>query len=142
MNKINQANINNIVADKWFVGRAVKGSGRGKTLGFPTINLTTDQFNNVAMKQWNKIEMGVYLCQIKIDDQIYKGLLHYGPKPTFGYSRPGLEIHVLDFNKEIKKGEKIQFKLLKYLRKIKKFKTGNALINQIKKDILLQFHIF
>jgi len=79
--------------------------------------------------------MGVYSCKIKINRQIFKGLLHYGPRPTFKELNPSLEIHVLDFNKEIKKGKKIQFKLLKYLRKIKKFKTKEDLVKQIRKDI-------
>ena len=112
---------------KWLSAKVVKGSGRGKQLGFPTINLFT--YKPIYLK------FSVYFCKIKINNQIYKGLFHYGSKPTFNDSRPGLEIHVLDFNQEIKEGKKVQFKLLKYLRKIKKFKTKDALINQIRKDI-------
>ena len=131
MNKINKTNINSIVANvfkkHWIKSVVVKGRGQGKTLGFPTLNL--------KLKTSQHLVLGVYICKIKVKNRIYKGLLHYGPRPTFGRSKPGLEIHVLDFDKEIKPGKKIQFKLLKYLRKIRKFKTKEDLIKQIRKDI-------
>lgn len=173
-NKMNQTNINSILANvfkkhprgcvapaanlggEWIKSAVIKGSGRGKTLGFPTLNLklktaqhwVLGDFKNdlKTPPRWHpaesrddsseveEIEYGVYSCKVKIKNQIYKGLLHYGPRPTFGCSKPALEIHVLDFNEEIKPGKKIQFKLLKYLRKIKKFKRKEELVKQIRKD--------
>lgn len=127
---MSQKIINNILAEKWHQGVVIKGKGRGRRLGFPTINL---RFS--SSKILKLLKYGVYSCQVKIDNQIYQGLLHYGPRPTFREKKPVLEIHVLNFNKQIKTGIKIKFKLLKYLRRTKNFKTKNSLINQIRRDI-------
>lgn len=123
--------INNILADKWHQGVVIKGKGRGKKLGFPTVNLRLS--NSKILKP---LKYGVYSCQVKIDNQICQGLFHYGPRPTFKEKKPVLEIHVLNFNKQIKTGTKIKFKLLKYLRKTKRFKNEQELIIQIKNDIM------
>lgn len=123
---MSQKIINNILTDKWFKARVIKGKNRGKKLGFPTVNLKP--FRLLDFK------FGVYLGQIKIGNQIYQGLFHYGPRPTFKEKKPVLEIYILDFEQKIKSNSKVQFKLLKYLRRTIKFKTKAALINQIKKD--------
>lgn len=125
---MSQKIINNILTDKWFKARVIKGKNRGKKLGFPTVNLKP--FRPLDF------EFGVYLGQIKIGNQIYQGLLHYGPRPTFKEKKPVLEIYILDFNQDLKLETKIQFKLLKYLRETKKFKNKEQLSKQISNDII------
>ena len=147
---MSKKSIKSILADNWYEGVIIKGRGRGKTLGFPTINLTPGVILIPSLvegegspdKKW---KFGVYSCQVKIDNQIYSGLLHYGPQPTFKEQEPSLEIHILSSSCDSKlaschpersEGSQIQFKPLKYLRPIKKFNNKEALIKQIKKDIL------
>lgn len=125
---MSQKIINNILTDEWFKARVIKGKNRGKKLGFPTVNLKP--FRPLDFK------FGVYLSQIKIEDQIYQGLFHYGPRPTFKEKKPVLEIYILDFNQDLKLETKSQFKLLKYLRETKKFKNKEQLSKQISNDII------
>lgn len=135
--------IKSILADNWYEGIIIKGRGRGKTLGFPTINLTPSVILIPSLvegegspdKKW---KFGVYSCQVKIDNKIYSGLLHYGPRPTFKEKDLSLEIHILSSSchPEIVSGSLVYFKLLKFLRKIKKFKNKKELAEQIRKDIL------
>ena len=155
MNKAKKTAKNNsisfIVADKWFKLKVIKGKGKGKKLGFPTINLklpnTKHQFTNLPTHQLTTISWGVYLCQVVFAGTAgfnrrsqtklyyYQGILYYGPKLTFKGKKPVLEIYLLDFNKKIKPETEVKFKLLKYLRKPIRFKDENSLIKQIRKDV-------
>lgn len=140
-------NIDNIVAKKpfslhsyqfqnWIRALVVKGKKRGRRIGFPTINLKPLEPKNIMGKDFlRKIKKGVYFCHLKIKNQIYYGLLHYGPRLTFKEENPTFETYVLNFNQIVKPGIKIKFKLLKYLRKTQKFKCQADLARQIKKDI-------
>lgn len=118
---------NNIIQDKSYQARVIKGSGQGKKLGFPTINLAIN-------KKLNLIQ-GVYLCQLQIKKRKHQGLLHYGPRTIFKEVKPTLEVYILDFDKDIKIKTKIEFKLLKFLRRTIRFKDKKELIKQIKQDI-------
>ncbi|MFC1711035.1 riboflavin kinase [Patescibacteria group bacterium] len=119
--------INNILPDNWFCGRALKGKGRGRKIGFPTINL----FLNTPFVLKN----GVYLTLLKIENKNYYGLLHYGPRLIYQEIKPQTEIYVLNFKKNVKLGTKIKFKPLVFLRKTKKFPSEKGLKLQIKTDV-------
>ena len=56
-----------------------------------------------------------------------------GTKPTFGGMHKTVEIHILDFHKNIY-GEKIEIKFIKRLRDEKKFNNEQELIKQLEKD--------
>lgn len=127
MKIINQMITTTILPDVWFQGIAKKGMGRGKKLGFPTINLKLNrQFS---------LKHGVYVCQTKIDNITYHGLLFYGPRPTFKEKRPSLEIFLLNFNQPVNLDKKISFRLIKFIRPVKKFTSAEQLIAQIHKDL-------
>lgn len=116
-----------ILTDKWIEGRVVKGKARGRILGFPTINIIGEDI---------KILHGVYVCKAKIDNFIYNGLLFFGLRLTFNETPLSLEIYLLNFNQKVNPGTKIEFKVIKFLRKVKKFNNEKDLISQIKKDLL------
>ncbi len=118
-------NIKNIVTDKWFFGTAVKGKGRGKKLGFPTINLK----ENFPFKN------GVFLCRVKLGKEMKTGLLYYGPRPVFKEKELVAEIFIFNLKDEVELGEKIFFQLLAFLRPVMVFKTKKELQEQIRKDI-------
>lgn len=115
------------MTDRWFRAVVCGGAGRGKQLGYPTINL------EIAEK--TPFKHGVYSIQTMVKNFRGKGILHYGPRPTFKEKESSLEIHLLGFNDNVNLGTEVQFKLLKYLRPVKKFKSKDALINQIRRDI-------
>ena len=116
------------MTSKWFKAVMCKGAGRGKQLGYPTINLKITEI--LPFKH------GVYSVQTMVKNFRGKGILHYGPRPTFDEKEICLEIHLLEFNDNVKPGTEVHFKLLKHLRPGKKFKSKDALINQIRKDAI------
>jgi riboflavin kinase/FMN adenylyltransferase len=113
-----------------FQSRKVTGDGRGKLLGFPTINLIIpDQFN---------LEYGIYAVWIWLDAEKYPGALHYGPVPTFDKVTVTLEVFVLteaELLNERVVAAAITIETVKKLRDVKKFDTAEALIVQMTADV-------
>ena len=111
--------------NKSISGKIIKGSGLGSLLGIPTANIRYRQ---------TSIKHGIYASVVKIKSKYFKGALHIGILPTFNMVKPKIEIHIIDYNKNVL-GEKIDIFPIKQLRKIKKFKSIENLTKQIKKDI-------
>ncbi|MCK5459843.1 riboflavin kinase [Candidatus Parcubacteria bacterium] len=107
-----------------FNTKAVKGEGIGKKIGFPTINL-----DKISLK----INYGVYLVEADIDNKIYKGLLHFGPKKTFA-NNISLELLLKNFIFDIS-NKPIKIAIIKRIRNIKKFTNIKDLQSQIKQDV-------
>ncbi len=107
----------------WIRRKVVKGEGRGGKIGFPTANLQNT--DNLCLKE------GVYLVRV---DERYYGVANYGYRPTFGGKKKVLEVHILDFEGNLR-GERVKVEFLKFLREEKRFLSIEELINQIKKDI-------
>lgn len=106
--------------------KVISGYGRGKFLGYPTLNLTLPQ--QFSYKQ------GIYAGWVWLETDRYMGAFHYGPVPTFDQKEPSLEVFVLD--KTIHQPpETITFELIQWLRRIVSFESKQALISQIKKDV-------
>jgi riboflavin kinase/FMN adenylyltransferase len=115
------------------LGTVVKGDELGKTLGKPTANI--DPHQEVIPPP------GVYAVKVDISGQLYDGVLNIGFKPTFYGSRlkkrkePLIEVHVIGYEGNLY-GQNIEIFFIKKLRKEKHYKTREALIRQIKKDII------
>lgn len=102
----------------------IKGKGRGKGLGIPTINFEIPQ--NL------EIPYGVYAGRLVTKDKIYPVAIHFGPRPVFSEEDISLEAYVLEkFESVIKEGEVV---FIKYIREIKEFTTQEMII-QINQDI-------
>ena len=109
-------------------GTVVKGSQRGRTLGFPTANIQPDSPDKAIAKR------GVYAVSCRCEDEQQFGIMNIGLRPTFG-GTPVLviEVHLLNFNKDIY-GKKLTVDFMKKLRDEKKFETKEELIHQIEID--------
>jgi riboflavin kinase/FMN adenylyltransferase len=105
-------------------GQVVKGDGRGRQLGFPTANLQVDPRKLIPAQ-------GVYVGYV--DGK--KCVVNIGSRPTFKVGRTVIEIHILNFNKNIR-GRVIKLDLFSRLRAERRFASAGELIKQIKKDIV------
>lgn len=117
-----------LLARPYFMdGTVIKGTSRGKILGFPTANLKP--INELMPKN------GVYATRTLFGGKSYPSVTNIGIKPTFGKNQLSIETHILNFNKPIY-GGKIRLYFTKRLRDEKKFPNTDKLIEQIKKDII------
>lgn len=110
------------------LGMVTRGDNLGKKIGFPTANLSahSEQFP----------PNGVYLAKAWIRGVSYHGVINLGYRPTVssGKSERVLEIHLLDFNRDIY-GEDVEVQFVSYLRPEKKFENVDALARQIAFDV-------
>ncbi|PYJ36365.1 MAG: hypothetical protein DME68_00375 [Verrucomicrobia bacterium] len=110
------------------LGMVTRGDNLGKKIGFPTANLSahSEQFP----------PNGVYLAKAWIRGVSYHGVINLGYRPTVssGKSERVLEIHLLDFNRDIY-GEDVEVQFVSYLRPEKKFDNVDALARQIALDV-------
>lgn len=113
-----------------FKSTQVTGQGRGKQIGFPTLNLKIPK--NFQLKE------GIYATKVIINSNSYAGALHFGPIPTFKETDSSLEVFLIDLdskNFKISPGQKIAVTILKRLREIRNFSNTQDLINQINEDV-------
>ncbi|KZE65916.1 bifunctional riboflavin kinase/FMN adenylyltransferase [Fictibacillus phosphorivorans] len=108
-------------------GTVIHGDKRGRTIGFPTANLDTEDYSLP--------KVGVYAVEVTIDNESYYAMANVGHKPTFkeDQKKPSLEVHVFDFNHEIY-GKTISVTWLKRIRDEKKFSGIDELISQLHAD--------
>ena len=109
-------------------GRAVKGSGRGTYLSFPTANLRIEDKYQILPKN------GVYLVRGKFIGLEYYGMCNFGFRPTFDESKLIMEIHFFYDRLDNLYGEEIRVEFLDRVRDEKKFPTPDDLVLQLKKD--------
>lgn len=118
-----------------FESTHVTGKGRGKPMGFPTINL--------KIPEKFKLKNGIYASKVTIDKNVFVGALHYGSTPTFGEDEKSLEVYLIDVTNENLiecglenfDGKLIKVEIIKYLREVKKFKRVDELVRQIEIDV-------
>jgi len=82
------------------------------------------------------LKNGVYAGRVIVegDKKSLKSVISVGNNPTFGFRNSLIEVHILNFNKNIY-NNRITVKFLKYLRPEVKFATLDDLILQINNDI-------
>lgn len=110
-----------------FESKVIRGSGLGRQIGFPTLNLEIPA--DFALKD------GVYVCKILILGEQYGGVMHFGEKSIGNVSGKSLEVHVLDFSDEICGGV-VVVEVEDKLRDVQRFDDVEDLVDQIKEDIV------
>ncbi len=111
-----------------FWGKVVRGSQRGRTLGFPTANIKPEKDKLIPAN-------GVYAVKVTVKEREFFGLMNIGNRPTFeNLNQKIIEVYILDFNENIY-SQIIKTEILGRLREEKKFITKEALLNQINEDL-------
>ena len=109
-------------------GKVVKGSQRGRKIGFPTCN--------ILMKKYVIPRFGVYAVNVRINKDLKKGIANVGYRPTFNGKKLLLEVNIFGIKKNLY-NKNINVIFNKFIRPEKKFKNIIELKDQIKKDIKL-----
>ena len=108
-------------------GTVIVGEQRGRTLGFPTANLGDVQ--TILPKP------GVYATTTWIAGKRYGSTTHIGANPTFDVSTAKIEVFLHDYAGDLY-GERISVDFLAYLREPVRFDSVEALVRQMREDIL------
>ncbi len=109
-----------------FKGTVIKGDQRGRTLGFPTLNLLLP--NEMATPP-----DGVYANHVCIDGIWYDGVGNIGDNPTFKNQYHRCEVHLFNFDQDIY-GKVVLVQFISYIRGEVKFNNLQDLIDQMKVD--------
>lgn len=108
-------------------GTVVKGYGRGRTLGYPTANISV--LDTVLVPK-----DGVYAVSVSHQGQGYQGVCNIGSNPTFQVGSRGVEVHLLGFCDTLY-GEVLHVEFLERLRDETVFRNAEELRLQIRADI-------
>jgi riboflavin kinase/FMN adenylyltransferase len=109
-------------------GKVVHGDARGRTIGFPTANLSTGEAYVIPRN-------GVYAIKAEIDGKSWDGVMNIGVKPTFatGELKRTIEAHLFDFSQDIY-GKEMSIEFVAFIRSERKFASVQELIEQIRRD--------
>lgn len=78
-----------------FCGTVVKGMQLGRTLGYPTLNLSIDDPHKLLPAG------GVYAVRVEIEGQVHGGMMNIGMNPTIEGKGWSCEVHVFDFEGDV-----------------------------------------
>ena len=107
----------------------VLGDQRGRTLGFPTANMSIDGLHPP--------KFGVYAVKLDVltghQKGAYLGVASVGTRPMFGENHPNIETYLFDFVGDLY-GAELSVALVAYLRPEAKFDSLDGLIAQMDQD--------
>ncbi len=108
-------------------GVVVEGKQLGRTIGFPTANITVDDEKLLPCN-------GVYATKTRISNKIYNSITNVGVNPTFDTNRKVIETFIFDFDENLY-GKEIVVEFYDFIRKERKFKNIDKLKEQISIDV-------
>jgi len=108
-------------------GHVVGGQQIGRTMGFPTANLSVDEPLKVLPGD------GVYTVRAWLRGMAYRGMLSIGNRPTIGDRPTAVEVHLLGFSGDVY-GETIEVEFIRHLRNNRRFDSLDALREQLERD--------
>jgi riboflavin kinase / FMN adenylyltransferase len=114
-------------------GTVVEGRKRGKTIGFPTANMATD--NELIPPH------GVYAATMTIDGIVHAGVTNIGVRPTFDETETTIETHLLRYSGDLY-GRSVRLSFVQRLRDERRFDSVEALRAQIEADQRRADHLF
>jgi riboflavin kinase/FMN adenylyltransferase len=107
-------------------GRIVAGRRVGRSLGYPTAN--------VDLRRRQSAVMGIYAVRVEgLPEGPLDGVASVGTRPTFDLTKPLLEVHIFDFDRDIY-GEYIHVDFIEHLRDEERFDSVEQLVAQMQRD--------
>ena len=108
-------------------GTIVRGEQRGRSLGFPTINVAPPPDKLLPHD-------GIYATWVMLGDTRHRAASSLGVRPTFGGGPRKLEAFILDFSEEVY-GQQATVAFVERLRDEIRFDSADDLAKQIAKDV-------
>ena len=109
------------------VGRVEHGAGRGRGLGYRTLNLGPPPPRKLLPPE------GVYAVRAVMPDGTFGGMMNLGPRPTFGDRGVSLEAHLFDVERDWY-GRSARLEFIARLRDTVRFGDVDALVRQLRAD--------
>ncbi len=110
------------------IGGVVRaGDGRGRSLGFRTINLGPPSPRKLLPPE------GVYVVRVQTPRGAFGGMMNLGGRPTFGDLSLQVEVHLFDVEADLY-GARVRVDLLGRLRDTRRFDDPAALREQLLAD--------
>ena len=108
-------------------GAVARGEGRGRTLGFPTVNLEVPPGMAIPGE-------GIYATWAHVGECRYMAATSIGTRPTFGENELTIEAFIMDFDGDVY-GQQVNLEFVKHLRGEIKYDNVDDLLVQIGKDV-------
>ncbi len=108
-------------------GPIVRGFERGRTIGFPTANISVAADRALPA-------LGVYATKARVGAHHLVGATNIGRRPTFDAGHVSIETHLLDFEGDIY-GERMDLEIVERIRPEVGFSGADELKAQITKDV-------
>ena len=105
-------------------GIVYKGKQLGRTIGFPTANITIQETYKLIPLN------GVYIVKSILENKVVYGMMNIGTRPTVDGTTQTIEVNFFDFDQDLYT-IKITVWLLKRIRSEQKFESVEALKNQL-----------
>ena len=107
-------------------GKVIEGRKMGRNLGYPTANVNLNRMQSAVM--------GIFAVRVSGRDWgPLDAVASVGTRPTFKITKPLLEVHIFDFDKDIY-GEYIHVDFIARLRSEEKFDDVEDLVEQMHRD--------
>jgi riboflavin kinase/FMN adenylyltransferase len=108
-------------------GKVIKGKQLGRTIGYPTANLTIVEDFKLIPKN------GVYVVKSILGNEVIYGMMNIGYNPTVGGEKQSIEVHFFDLNTDLY-DQSLKILILHRLRSEQRFKNVALLKTQLAKD--------
>lgn len=108
-------------------GTVARGEGRGKSLGFATLNISDISSRKLLPPE------GVYAVRVQTPRGSFGGMMNLGPRPTFGDFKTSLEAHLFDVEGDFYE-ECVRVDFVSFIRATRKFAEAGDLSAQLRKD--------
>jgi len=108
-------------------GVVTHGQGRGRDMGFATINLAPPSPRKLLPP------VGVYAVRVQTPRGAFGGMMNLGPRPTFGETATTLEAHLFGASGDFY-GATVRIDFIAFLRDTRKFANAEELMKQLEHD--------
>ncbi|ELY2010235.1 bifunctional riboflavin kinase/FAD synthetase [Flavobacterium psychrophilum] len=118
-----------------FAGNVIRGQQLGRTIGFPTANISIENTQKIIPKN------GVYIVEGSWQGKSHQGMMNIGTKPTVDGKNTTIEVHFFNLNEDLYNLE-ITISVCEFIRAEVKFNSIEELKRQLQQDKIISLDYF